>query len=76
MTHEDLTIEIITYLERKHCIDIEDEYVELEAIGEDDDTKLMFELAKEFDVHDKCDGDEIGEYASIWNAVNAIYELM
>jgi len=75
MKKSDVADQIISYLSKKHDTEVEEE-TELEDIGEDCSFNLMFELAKLFDADDRCDGDEIGDYASVWNCIDAVYDIL
>lgn len=76
MNKATLAEKIVAFLNNKHSRKDIDEDSILEDIGEDCDFSLMFELAKEFNVDDRCDGDEIGEHASVYNAIDAIWGIM
>lgn len=66
---------IIEHLSQKHGVEVTED-TELDDIGETCDFTLMFELAELFGADDRCDGDEIGEFASVRNAVDAIESIL
>lgn len=75
MTDNEVEKKIIAYLSDKHGITVDvDTY--LDDIGEDCDFTLMFELAKLFGRDEYCNGDEIGKYATVGNAVDAILSIL
>ena len=76
MNKAEMSDKIIAYLNEKHERDDIDDEMELEDIGEDDEWTLMFDLCKIFGVDNRCDGDEIGKYASVWNAIDAVWECI
>lgn len=76
MNKAELTMKIIDYLKEKHSRPDIDEETRLDEIDEDCDFSLMFELCALFKCDDRCDGDEIGEYAAVYNAIDAVWECI
>lgn len=67
---------ILEHLRNKHNDKSINEDSDLEEIGEDCDFTLMFELCELFSADERCDGSEIGKYASVWNAIDAFWDCI
>lgn len=67
---------IVKHLQVKHGDNEIHEESDLSSIGEPCDYSLMFELCRLFEIDDRCSGSEIGKYARVYNAIDAVYELL
>lgn len=75
MDREEIAETVISHLAQKHNCEVnEDTY--LDDIGEDCHFSLTFELAALFGRDEYCDGDEIGEHATVGHAIDAMENLM